>query len=120
MLDDPKVQLLSPELFRFYLTAAVKGIPTEANPFLDFIEGPFGVGSDPGRLPIAEWRVVRSRIFKRDDYTCGYCGERGGRLECDHIIPVSRGGSHDDNNLRTACFKCNRSKHAKLVEEWAR
>ena len=64
------------------------------------------------------WRVIRSRIFERDDYTCKYCGERGKKLECDHVVPVSRGGSHTDDNLVTACFKCNRSKRDKLIHEW--
>ena len=65
-----------------------------------------------------EWSKIRTRIFTRDDYTCQYCGARGGRLECDHITPVSRGGTNDDNNLCAACFSCNRSKRAKTVEEW--
>lgn len=64
------------------------------------------------------WNDLRSRIFKRDDYTCAYCGARGVRLECDHVIPVSRGGSHEESNLVTACFSCNRSKRDKLVKEW--
>ena len=64
------------------------------------------------------WKAIRARIFQRDDYTCIYCGERGKKLECDHVIPVSRGGLHDDGNLVTACFACNRSKRDKLVSEW--
>ena len=66
------------------------------------------------------WRRIRERIFARDYYTCQYCFARGVRLECDHIIPVSRGGGHEDSNLATACFGCNRSKHAKLPGEWER
>lgn len=74
--------------------------------------------TEPDR-PLAHiWRVIRSRIFKRDNYTCQYCGEHGKKLECDHVIPVSRGGSHADENLVTACFACNRSKRDKLVSEW--
>jgi len=64
------------------------------------------------------WRVIRMRIFERDDFTCQYCGDRGGNLECDHVIPVCRGGTSDDANLVTSCFKCNRSKHSKTLEEW--
>jgi len=80
-----------------------------------FADGPFAV---PDR-PLAHlWSVIRQRIFERDDFTCQYCGHRGCRLECDHVIPVSRGGAHDDSNLVTACFDCNRSKRDKLVEEW--
>ena len=64
------------------------------------------------------WRATRGRIFERDNYTCVYCGKRGVKLECDHVHPVSRGGSNDDDNLATACFDCNRSKRNKTVEEW--
>lgn len=69
------------------------------------------------RPPAHKWRVIRERIFARDDYTCRYCDARGGRLECDHVMPVSRGGPHDDDNLTTACFYCNRSKRNKTVSE---
>ena len=76
--------------------------------------------SPPNRPPESIWKKIRERIFKRDNYTCAYCGERGKKLECDHVIPVSRGGCHEDHNLVTACFKCNRSKRDKLVSEWRR
>lgn len=71
-----------------------------------------------GRQSPLEWFETRTRIFHRDDFTCAYCGERGGRLECDHVVPVSRGGSNDDANLVTACMPCNRSKRDKLLSEW--
>lgn len=73
---------------------------------------------DPERPLSHVWKAIRGRIFKRDDYTCQYCGERGKKLECDHVIPVARGGLHDDGNLVTACFACNRSKRDKLISEW--
>ena len=65
-----------------------------------------------------EWVEIRSRIFKRDDYTCTYCGVRGGDLECDHMIPVCQGGSSEDDNLTTACKPCNRDKGPRTVEQW--
>ena len=73
-----------------------------------------------GRPPLAEWKVIRQRIFARDDYTCAYCGERGGKLHCDHIHPVAHGGGHDDENLITSCEPCNRAKRSKIVsvEQW--
>lgn len=64
------------------------------------------------------WRVIRERIFQRDNYTCSYCGAHGVKLECDHIVPVARGGLHEDSNLTTACRACNRSKRDKLLTEW--
>lgn len=72
------------------------------------------------RLPASEWNALRLKIYARDDYTCRYCGERGGRLECDHVIPISKGGSNEPENLATSCFACNRSKHGKTLEEWKR
>ena len=69
--------------------------------------------------PVAdEWSKIRTRIFNRDSFTCQYCGATNTRLECDHVVPVSRGGSSLDDNLVTACFKCNRSKRDKTVDEW--
>jgi hypothetical protein len=65
-----------------------------------------------------EWAAIRSAIFARDDFTCRYCGARGGRLECDHVIPVSKGGASTPDNLVTACFDCNRSKGAKRLHQW--
>lgn len=70
------------------------------------------------RLSSEVWRVLRAQVFERDNYTCQYCGQRGVRLECDHVVPVSRGGGHEMDNLAAACFACNRSKHTKLVSEW--
>jgi 5-methylcytosine-specific restriction endonuclease McrA len=71
------------------------------------------------RLPSHIWNALRSRIFTRDNYTCQYCGEHGGRLECDHVVPVSGGGGNDESNLKTSCFSCNRSKHTKSINEWS-
>ncbi len=73
------------------------------------------IGSD--RLPKSRWEPLRQTVFQRDDFTCAYCGVRGGRLECDHVIPISRGGTNEVDNLVTACCDCNRSKRAKLLEE---
>lgn len=70
------------------------------------------------RPPIDEWKLTRLRIFERDNFTCLYCRKVGGELECDHIDPVSLGGSNEDSNLATACKTCNRSKSNKTLEQW--
>jgi len=72
----------------------------------------------PSRPPSHEWRLIRETVFLRDDFTCAYCGRRGVKMECDHVIPVSRGGSNDLENLVASCFDCNRSKRDKTIEEW--
>jgi hypothetical protein len=57
---------------------------------------------------------IRTRflVFKRDQFTCVFCGRSGlgVRLEVDHKIPLSKGGSNRIENLQTLCFECNRGK----------
>lgn len=55
---------------------------------------------------------VRFEIFKRDSFTCQYCGKQppSASLQIDHIIPVSAGGDNDLCNLITACHDCNAGK----------
>jgi hypothetical protein len=68
----------------------------------------------------AEMAVSRGKrfdLFKRDGFTCQYCGRRPPEvvLEIDHIEPVSKGGDDDPINLITSCYDCNRGKHAKRL-----
>ena len=56
--------------------------------------------------------AVRIRVYKRDRFTCTYCGKAGNEaeLEVDHIVPISKGGSNHMSNLTTACRGCNQKK----------
>lgn len=55
---------------------------------------------------------TRFEVFKRDEFTCRYCGQRSPEviLEVDHIVPECEGGSDDPINLTTSCWDCNRGK----------
>jgi len=55
---------------------------------------------------------TRFEIFKRDNFTCRYCGQRSPDviLEVDHIVPVCDGGTDDPINLATSCWACNHGK----------
>jgi hypothetical protein len=55
---------------------------------------------------------TRFEVFKRDKFTCQYCGRRPPEvvLEVDHIHPRVEGGTDDIHNLTTACLPCNRGK----------
>lgn len=62
---------------------------------------------------------LREKIKQRDNYTCQKCGlsindERNLLLEIDHIMPISKGGMSTEENLQTLCWKCNRTKGAKV------
>lgn len=66
-------------------------------------------------------KAKRFEVFKRDGFTCQYCGRRPDDgvtiLEVDHIHPRAEGGSDDEMNLITSCVDCNRGKRAKLLSE---
>ncbi len=71
----------------------------------------------PSRLPWFVWQKLRNEVFQRDSFTCQYCGTTEGPFECDHIHPISEGGTNDISNLATACQSCNRSK-SNSTEGW--
>lgn len=55
---------------------------------------------------------TRFEVFKRDNFTCQYCGATPPTviLHIDHIVPVSKGGTNAKSNLVTSCNKCNLGK----------
>lgn len=55
---------------------------------------------------------LRFEVFKRDNFTCQYCGARPPDtvLEVDHVHPRCEGGLDGIENLKTACWNCNRGK----------
>lgn len=63
---------------------------------------------------------LRGQIKARDNFACLGCrvsltAEPHLLLEVDHILPVSRGGLSVPENLQTLCWRCNRSKGAKIA-----
>jgi 5-methylcytosine-specific restriction endonuclease McrA len=62
---------------------------------------------------------TRANIYTRDKYTCQYCHKEfhSNDLTFDHIIPVSRGGRRNWENIITACVPCNRKKANRTPEE---
>ncbi len=61
----------------------------------------------------AQWE----QILKDYGHECAYCPSKG-PLAMDHIVPISRGGSHDVSNVVPACKPCNSSKNDRLLLEW--
>jgi len=54
-------------------------------------------------------------VLNRDGYKCAYCGKTATTI--DHIIPRSRGGTHEWLNVVAACKTCNHKKGDKLLSE---
>ncbi|HVU33850.1 MAG TPA: HNH endonuclease [Opitutaceae bacterium] len=80
-------------------------IATEAVEFMREKPSPTAQAYD--RVPIPA--EVRREVWRRDGGKCVKCGSRE-RLEFDHIIPVSRGGSSTARNIELLCEACNRAK----------
>lgn len=64
-------------------------------------------------------KTVRFEVFKRDSFTCQYCGTQApdAILEIDHITPVSSGGDNSLINLITSCRDCNRGKTNRALSD---
>lgn len=56
---------------------------------------------------------VKTKVWQRDNGMCVVCASKE-KLEFDHIIPFSKGGSSSYRNLQLLCEPCNRKKHANL------
>lgn len=71
------------------------------------------------RLPPAQVKFTRRNIYEHYGYRCCYCGERfkTEMLNLEHIVPRSRGGKSDWDNVVTACVPCNTKKANRLPHE---
>lgn len=60
---------------------------------------------------------TRFKLFRRDGFWCQYCGRTAEQteLEINHIIPISKGGLDDFDNLITSCKDCNIGKSTEPV-----
>lgn len=69
------------------------------------------------RQPIP--KSVRFEVFKRDSFTCQYCGQKAPDvvLQIDHMKPVTEGGDNHIMNLVTSCVACNAGKGACLLDD---
>lgn len=62
-------------------------------------------------------RITRKAVLARDAWTCQYCGSRKPGLTVDHVIPRSRGGASEWDNIVAACAPCNRRKGNRTPHE---
>lgn len=71
------------------------------------------------RIPYQTRALSRKNILLRDRYTCQFCGDvlPASELTLDHVMPRSRGGHTDWDNLVACCHSCNNLKGDRLPEE---
>ncbi len=67
-----------------------------------------------GSYTIAEWEILKARC----DYRCLCCGKQEPdiKLTADHVIPVSKQGTSNINNIQPLCKSCNSRKRANIID----
>lgn len=59
------------------------------------------------------------KLLTKQNHRCYYCGANKPLAE-DHVIPLSKNGSHSVSNIVAACKSCNSKKQNKTPEEFAK
>lgn len=78
---------------------------------------PMREGEDARGIPLG----LRFRVLHRDRFKCVLCGDHPARnLECrlhvDHIVPWSKGGRTQEDNLRALCEGCNVGRSNRFLD----
>lgn len=65
-------------------------------------------------------RFSKSNVYLRDQYYCCYCSAPVTKSQAtmDHVLPISKGGKTNWENIVTACGSCNSRKGNKTGPEW--
>lgn len=73
-------------------------------------------GRHKGELKV---RFTRTNVFVRDNFQCQYCSIKmpGHQLTFDHVIPISKAGKTNWENVVTCCPGCNHRKGCRLPHE---
>lgn len=118
MLWNESARVVDPHDFQTYDWADWSRLAPPANePFIQAVRSRLRVpevvaltGFD--RLPTAAVTFSRRNLFKRDRYTCQYCGIQPGseELTIDHVVPRAQGGISSWTNCVLACVACNKHK----------
>lgn len=67
--------------------------------------------------PRPQVKLTRRELFRRDNFTCQYCGKKKTNLTMDHVIPRHLGGKQTWDNIVTACAECNHRKGGRTLGE---
>lgn len=67
-------------------------------------------------MPVSE--QIADQVYQRARFLCEYCQTDkhiAPMLQIDHIVPTSKGGSDELDNLASACYWCNKFKSNVVV-----
>ena len=113
-----RARIVDPNDFQLYTWADwARLIPQDNEPFVQAVTFRIRVPevitlTEYDRVPANTVTFSRRNIFKRDRFTCQYCGAQPGseELTIDHVQPRSRGGTSTWENCVLACMECNSRK----------
>jgi 5-methylcytosine-specific restriction endonuclease McrA len=125
LLWNESARVVDPSNFQLYTWADwSRFAPRDGEPYIQAIRfrlrAPEVIAlSQYDRLPAAHVTFSRRNLFKRDHYTCQYCGVQPGveELTLDHVVPRSQGGASTWDNCVLACVACNARKADRTPEQ---
>ncbi len=125
LLWNESARVVDPEDFQLYTWEDWSKLkPAKGEPFIQAVRFRLRVpevvaltGYD--RTPQATVTFSRRNVFKRDHFTCQYCGSQPGteELTVDHVIPRAQGGVSSWTNCVLACVACNKRKADRTPEQ---
>lgn len=59
-------------------------------------------------------------VYRRDNFTCRYCGDNKSPMTVDHVVTWEEGGPTIPMNLITSCKKCNNTRGNMDYQDWLR
>jgi len=125
LLWNDNARVVDPQDYRLYTWADwAELIPQKDEPFIQGVRLRLRVPevvalTKYDRIPANAVTFSRRNIYKRDRYTCQYCGAQPGteELTLDHVIPRSQGGISTWENCVLACIGCNKRKVDRTPEQ---
>jgi 5-methylcytosine-specific restriction endonuclease McrA len=124
MVWNDSAQVVGVDDFRLFTWADwAKLVPRDDEPYVQAVRFRLRVPevislTHYDRVPTSVVTFSRRNLFKRDRFTCQYCGAQPGteELTIDHLLPRSRGGTTSWENCVLACVTCNKRKADRTPE----
>ena len=125
MVWNDSAQVVGVDDFRLFTWADwAKLVPRDDEPYVQAVRFRLRVPevislTNYDRMPTSVVTFSRRNLFKRDRFTCQYCGAQPGteELTIDHLLPRSRGGTTSWENCVLACVTCNKRKADRTPEQ---
>ena len=120
-----RARIVDPATFQQYMWEDwAELIPDDNEPFIQAVTFRLRVPevltlTEYDRVPRNAVTFSRRNLFKRDRYTCQYCGSQPGteELTIDHVRPRAQGGTSTWENCVLACLGCNARKADRTPEQ---